>query len=331
MGFADLGLVGAQFYTILSLMIVFWLVILALFLVQQKHIQRKTGEGHARAISNVMVILGLSICLMTMAWIICSASVKRDDLNIGRDASSLLVGRENIYTNFASLDPAKRDSYAVVPSKTAYPKDTAICYPLQQASDRSSGNGDVYHQKFFNLAHTYSTGQIFEIPYVTGHEGPDGKFVPDVGVHLFPDNIDTQKMRTLAYYRFNYCLMNSINQIIAANVPFFNEWTTDSFRNNVVEFANQAKPSNGKGCLINDAIYVNVPDTYACLDPPGGNSTSSQGCSIPNPCFAAMIQTLSAQCLLHNDTVSNTLGGPMQGALESFGLKTGTRLSPVTL
>lgn len=324
MAFSDLGLVGAQFYTILSLMIVFWIVILVLFLLQQKHLQRKTGEGHARAISNVMVILGISICLMTMAWIICSASVKRDDLNIGRDASSLVISRDNIYTNFASLDPMKRDSYAVKPSKTTYPADTAICYPLQQASN-GSGDGDVYHQKFFTLAHDYSTGKPFEIPYVTGSEGPDGTFVPDVGVQQFTDNMETQRRRTLAYYRFNYCLMNSMNQLITANSPFFNDWTTDSFRHNVVEFANQDKPSNGKGCLINNAVYVNIPDTYACLDPPGGNS--SLGCSVPNPCFTAMIQTLSAQCLLHNDTVSNTLGGPMQGALESFGLGNGTSLT----
>ncbi len=310
MGFGDLGLVGGQFYAIFFLMVIFWITILALFIIQQRHMKDRAGEPHARSLSNIMVILGIFICFMTMAWIICSASVKRDDLNITKDASSLLIGRNTIYTNFGSLGPTGTNvPVNADPKKT--PNDNRVCYPM----GLSGNDGDAYNKLFYQVAQQYESGKTFPVTYQVGSTTPPP----------LQDTIDLQQQRTLAYYRHVYCLNNALSQLLNGNRSYFQGWMDtqqSDFIQAVVDHVND-DPSKVQpnGCIT---AYINTPDTIACLDP-GWNGTTK--CNTPNPCFTAMIQSFNAHCLLADDNVSVNLGSGRQGSLSSFGLGSGTRLA----
>lgn len=307
MSSSGIGLVfskGPQFVYILSFMVVLWLGVVVLFSLQSVKMKRaehlvKEGSRTVRSLSTIMSVMGIGMSILTFLWIVFSFLRKRDELNIKRDTSTLLVSRNNIYTNFNVLDESGDYSHAINSPNTGGNTDHLLCFDIS--------DGDKAHQVFFDLAKRYTiNGENLQIKYKT----VGGSQITQ------QDNLDTQQRRSLAYYRFMYCMTSLMSSALAKDPTPFQGWTSPAFLNTVLP--NMDQPGNG--CDIN-GDNKDVPDWQYCLDSSWKTGTPC-GSDRINPCYRAMIQTFSAQCLLNDDIVSAKIGGSTAktGALGAFGL-----------
>src|SRR6185437_968600 len=275
-----------------------------------------------------------------LVWAGMSFGIKRDDLNIANDASSLLISRSMIYSNFrgsTAQGPTNDNDGGFISKDPSTVKDDTYCYPFSRTNSADpKGTGQQYNQYFMDYAVQYQGADIInantpvQIPYVIGYKA-GGSNTPN----KYNDDMATQQKTALAYYRYMYCLNNLLGSLLAGQggpFSFIGNSKADNleFQKNVVQQINNKTPPEGTGC---QTVNTFVPDTQYCLDPawynPPPQGQRRGACSKPNPCFQALVESINAQCILYDDTVSGKIlaGQKPMGVLEAFQLGIGVNLT----
>lgn len=285
---------------------VIWIISLVLlvllflfFAMQSSALHRKGGEETSERMGNALGIVGILMCVTALAWAVALIIYMRNARNIWADASSIYASRNNILTswfNNVTGDGAKN------PISSAEPADRDLCYgdQYQQQAGPKSFEG---YQKLIAAYADKGVDQYYLLAPPATLGG-----IPTVSPPV-RDTLQNQQMLTLAYYRMLYCVKSYMTDILSGK-----NWGESGN----LRFLSAAQPKLMKGepCIAGQS----VPDTIACLT--DGWLKKDQHCSAPNPCYDALQQTLTAQCLLYDDHVYGTQFtniGP-QGALQSFGL-----------
>lgn len=302
MGFTDIYHHAPAVIILWVLAVICMAMMIIFFFVISTMINRKSNENSVRRYGTVFGVFSILLLFVALFWIFFFIGLMRDARNIWADASSLYVSRKNIllnwYTQFS--DPSRGKNY---PISAQEPVDQDICYKnFKQADD------PLAFTPYRELISAYNKSDIPGAGIEQYYLGTDGK------VFTEPDTMHNQFMLSLAYYRYVYCFQKYMTEILEGG----DNWTNGTLGFLSKEAANGQQDK--RSCLVDPGTTnKGTPDTVACVDP-GWDGT--QPCkTVTNPCFVALTETVSAQCLLYDDHVyAGQNGGAKLGALAAFGV-----------
>lgn len=298
--------------------IIFWglsigllIVISIIYIIQTMQMNRNGDKKLIRNLGNVIGGLGIGMCIIGIGWIISLVYVAREAHNIWADASSLYVSRNNLLLNWfnpitapAGTWPANGDppTNTAVPIYAFPPKDgVAVCYSTWKDTRDNGFN------KYRELISYYNgKGNTMKQAYFK----PADSAHPKHYVAVEEDTLENQRALTLAYYRFIYCTQKYMTMIYNGQVAT----SPELFSFLPAETVTRLK-ENKHGCTKDT---VDIPDTKFCID--SDWPLKSNKCVAKNPCFAALTESIAAQCLLYDDLVYKTQHSSAAGALKAFGV-----------
>lgn len=285
------GLVGVWGFSV-----VLFVIVTILYAMQGSQIKQNPRSNQVQGIGVAMTSMGIVLCVATAIWNILHVNLEREVRNIWLDASSIYVSRRNILANWWTTAVTTKTGKPIS-GITTVPNDDVVC------NGTAGFNVTAGPEAYDNYRALYKAYQ-------------DGKAVPQTyesataaGVLYSRDETEeTQEKLGFAYYRYLYCTKSYMDDIVnkrnltQANFPFLPQ--------TVLQNLQLGKSNCG---------YDKLPDTTACVE---GGIPGAGKCAPQNPCFTALAESISAQCLLYDDNVFKRLNPntPPRGVLAAMEL-----------
>lgn len=288
MGISDILSRAPALFVMWILMILLLGLFGVLYLIQNSHISKSSSslESSIRSLGNAMGGIGIAICVVGVVWVIVLIGFLISSMNVAADPSSLYVSRHNLLLNWFTGFGSQGISGNT-------PGDGTQCFGPGFQLDNDPTAYDQYRAYIKDYEGGGSVNQTYELW--------DGTTTLTVA-----DDLVSQQKLSLAYYRFLYCTQTYFTDILNKNWSQVESFLLPS----TLENLKAGKSNCGNG---------NIPDTQACTD----GKTPGQGCA-GNLCFAALNETIAAQCLLYDDHVYNRINSSANptGVLDAFDIAT---------
>lgn len=325
MGFSDVMAHGAGLAAAWIIVLLLVLLIIILYAMQTQQMHKYGNVDIVRNLGNAIAGLGIVVCAVGIVWMVLLVGVVRDARNIGVDPSTIYVSRGNLYLNWynpvTTPDLWKNGKPPTDPSQTINslaPVDGVnSCF-----QGFSTQNDPAAFDKYRQLIAAYQSGQDASTPNLLLYQayqevptfGPQTTAAAVITAH--EDSMENQQMLSLAYYRFIWCHKTFMQTIYngIGNTKQAGTLTEEQLPFLIPDTLNRLNQQSKNGC---DPTNINIPDTVYCLDGSWPANPTCAASSI-NPCFAALSDSIAAQCLLYDDLAYKTQHPTARGALGSF-------------
>jgi hypothetical protein len=293
MAFSDIIKRAPGLFVLWIVAVIIIFVIVVLYIMMSPHMNKGGRTDIARSLANAISGLGIGLCALCAIWIILLVGLMRDAKNVWADASSIYVSRSNLLLNWFT-----DGSGPPISGIAGAPTDGTQCF-----KNFSPPNDPAAYDGYRALIKTYASGGDVQQYYEQASSTvPLGS--ANVPSYHDVDNIANQQKLSLAYYRYVYCAKAYFEDILNKKDIQQMTWLTPDTRNRLDK-------TPAESCI---ATQEHIPDTQACID--GGRPPNCAR----NPCFAALNETIAAQCLFTDDHVYKLLNpqkGPL-GVLEAM-------------
>lgn len=305
MGITDIPKAAPQLLILYIITAVLLVAMIITYSIQASQINYKGDSTVGNRAGSATCVIGIVMTLVAFLWIFFYISFVNAVRNIGMDPSTMYVSRYNIVANWynpTTAPPSSTIGPNTDPISSEARKDTNVCF-LNFGAAKNPTAYEGYEKLLTAYGTQGATGigvtQYYKVPT------PSGSAIKTV-----TDTLERQQANTLAYYRYTYCFKSYMEDI-------YNEkWES------VAGFLPDAIDGlkSGRSCLDKNlsTAQSKIPDTTKCLN---ADWLTTLQCD-QNPCFTALTESVSAQCLLHDDHVfAAQHSGTPAGALVAFGIE----------